>query len=465
MKLLKVFSLVCLFFFLIGCEEGATRFVPADETDDGSSEVIDDSDVTDPTNPTDDPTNPTDDPTNPTDDPTNPTDDPTNPPDDPTNPTDDSTNPTDDTDDPTDNTDTVPNPDDDNNVPLTDEEKCVAAGGEWDAFADNYAKICYKIENCTLPEGENADYIVWRDAQSYTLYYDFENDTWTGETYTSEYSDTGDPKICQYICASNAERDEEAGLCKPYCSAVFNGSSSKIEVENNDLLALNHFWTIEAWIKQDFNNLTTDDEVPIVRKGDGYYLSGFYKTTQGYNPMQQKTYYNMEGSFEYTYSSYGRERTDDFTVTSQYEEAAEDLPIETGGWNHVALSYYIKSGTAHLRLYINGKLAKETTKQTNDYAPNTVSEALTIGYYLEKGMQIMPGDSSTIGDEEYFFKGKIDQLKIKEHYYEEEFTPSQLSVDDNTIAFWDFSNNANDSSANGLNGTGTNVIYSTDCAF
>ena len=78
---------------MIACDDGAKRFVPVDETDDGTSDVTDDSDAADPTNPTDDPTDPTDDPTNPTDDPTNPTDDPT---DDPTNPTDDPTDPTDD---------------------------------------------------------------------------------------------------------------------------------------------------------------------------------------------------------------------------------------------------------------------------------------------------------------------------------------------------------------------------------
>jgi hypothetical protein len=173
----------------------------------------------------------------------------------------------------------------------------------------------------------------------------------------------------------------------------------------------------------------------------------------------------MEGSFEYTYTSnFGQTKTGDFTVTAQYENTNTNSPINNG-WNHVALSYYINSGVAHLRLYINGKLAKETTKETNDYAPNTVSEALTIGYYLEKGIQIAPGGTSTIGDEEYFFKGKIDQLKICNNYYEDEFTPSQLSVDDYTVALWDFSNNAEDSSENGLDGSGTNVTYSTDCAF
>ena len=451
MKQLNYFFLVVFLFFFTACGDGVERVMPVanDDTADTSSDTGDtaNTDTGDTENPDTGDTANTD-----TSDTENPdTGDTGN-----TDTGDTANTDTGDTED-SDTGDTV-----DTELPLTDEEKCVDAGGTWEAFADDDMEKCYKIVNCALPEGENAGYIVWRDAQSYTLYYDFENETWVGETYGSEYNDSDEPAICQYICASNARREDDK--CKPVCSAEFNGSSSRIEVPNNDLLALGTSWTIEAWVKQDFNNLTTDDEVPIVRKGDGYYLSGFYKSTQGYNPLQQKTYYNMEGSFEYTYTSYGRERTDNFTVTAQYENTNTESPINDG-WNHVALSYYIKEGKAHLLIYINGHQAKDETKTTDDYAPNTVSEALTIGYYLEKGMQIMPGGDSTIGDEEYFFKGKIDQLKISTNTYESEFTPQQLSVDDNTIAFWDFNNSFEDTSVNGLASTPTNVTFSTDCAF
>ena len=61
-------------------------------------------------------------------------------------------------------------------------------------------------------------------------------------------------------------------------------------------------------------------------------------------------------------------------------------------------------------------------------------------------------------------KKYISKARSK-NYYDSEFTPSKLSVDDNTIAFYDFSNNAEDSSVNALHGSGTNVTYSTDCAF
>ena len=461
MKFFKILALICFFVLFVGCEDSIQRITPAaDKPDDGNSDVTDDSDATDtddPANPTDEPTNPTDEPTNPTDptdEPTNPTDDPTNPTDDPTDPTDDPTNPTDEPTNPTDDEDIIP---DEDNPELTDEEKCAAAGGTWDSFAEEDSERCYKIVECAAKPANTE----WRGDQSYTEYYDIDDGQWTnfGANYTTEYGDTGEAKICQYVCASNALREDDT--CKPICSAVFNGSSSKVVVSHNELLNLNHFWTIEAWVKQDLNNLSTKESY-IVKKGSkSYSLTGFYKSTEGMNPMSQKTYYNMEGGFYYPLTQMVE---NDMTVEAKYQNTAADSPI-VSGWNHIALSYYIKSGTAHLRLYINGRMTKEKTASTSDRAPKTVEDNLTIGYYGET--TDIGGGIISIGGDESYFKGQIDQLKIGKKYYEDEFSPSQLSVDDdgNTIAFYDFSNDANDSSGNGLNGSGTNVTYSTDCAF
>ena len=442
---MKFFNLFLVFFFLffIGCGD-VTRVVPESNTGD-------------PTNPTDDPTNPTDDPTNPTDDPTNPTDDPTNPTDDPTNPTDDnddptndedSTEPTNDNDDPTNDEDsTEPTNDNDGPEVPTDQEKCANAGGTWDYFAEEDFERCYKIVNCA-PKPANTE---WRGDQSYTEYYDVDDGTWTnfGANYKTEYNEDGEAKICQYICAADTVREDNT--CKPLCSAVFDGSSSRIEVSNSDLLNLGQSWTIEAWVKQDLNNLTTESKAAIARKGDGFYLTGFYKSTTS---RPQATYYNMYGGFYYTYTtSYGLERDDDFTAEIKYQDNDAGSPIEEG-WNHVALSYYVKDGTSHLRLYINGKLANEKT-DGNERTPKEVGKALTIGYYYEE---------SIISGKSYYFNGKIDQLKISENCYENEFTPSKLSADGDTIAFWDFNNNY-DETKNGLESTPTNVTFSTDCAF
>ena len=200
MKCFKVLALICLFVLFIGCEESIQRLTPAaDKPDDDGSDVTDDSDVTDtddPTNPTDEPTNPTDDPTNPTDEPTNPTDDPTNPTDDPTNPTDptddptdDPTNPTDEPTNPTDDEDIIP---DEDNHQLTDEEKCAAAGGNWNSVAEEDFERCYKIVDCAAKPANTE----WRGDQSYTEYYDIDDGTWTnfGANYKTEYNEEGEAK-------------------------------------------------------------------------------------------------------------------------------------------------------------------------------------------------------------------------------------------------------------------------------
>ena len=209
MKIFKISALfVCMFIFLIGCENSTSMRLAIDENDEDSSEITDDSDAVDPT---DDPTNPTDDPTNPTDEPTNPTDEPTDP--------------------------TVPT----------------------------------------------------------------------------------------------------------YCSAVFNGSSSKIEVAHNDALNLDsETWTIEAWFKQ--TGELSSEPAPIVAKkgsdnyggfggmGDdeesyNYFLSGYYSKTTG-NWQQQQTTTAMKGSAKYSTSE---------MMGSQASDAEATNLSNSGDWTHVAL--------------------------------------------------------------------------------------------------------------------------------
>ncbi|MBR6244916.1 DUF1566 domain-containing protein [bacterium] len=91
--------------------------------------------------------------------------------------------------DPTDTGDTTP----------TEEEICVEAGGTYDYFAEDELTKCYKIVECS-PKPANTE---WRGEQSYTEYYDLDEGYWThfGLNYSTEYGDTGEAKVCQYICA------------------------------------------------------------------------------------------------------------------------------------------------------------------------------------------------------------------------------------------------------------------------
>ena len=351
MKLLKISALVCLFFFMIACEDGAQRFIPVEDTDDGTSDITDDSDAADPTNPTDDPANPTDDPANPTDDPVNPTDDPTNPTDDPTNPTDPTTEPTDDPTNPTDPTTEPTNP--------------------------------------TDP--------------------------------TTEPTEPVDPAAC---------------------SAVFNGSTSKIEVAHHDVLNLtSDTWTIEAWIKQVVEDVT--DEVPIVAKKGAtnkvdytYFLSHYYKTS-GWMASTA-----MKGSVYYS-------------IMINPEVSAEATNLNNSGeWTHIALVQTMENQIVVKKpvvtLYINGKKSgsEECDVSTNNLSIATSTEPLLIGSTGTKG-----------------FNGLIDSIRISSTAkYTGNFTPAKLSPDDNTIAFWDF-NGTTEDFIGGLVVTPTDISYSTDCAF
>ncbi len=111
----------------------------------------------------------------------------------------DTTEPTDtgDTTDPTDTGDTEPT--DTGDTTPTEEEICAEAGGTYDYFAEDELTKCYKIVECD-PKPANTE---WRGEQSYTEYYDLDEGYWThfGLNYSTEYGDTGEAKVCQYICA------------------------------------------------------------------------------------------------------------------------------------------------------------------------------------------------------------------------------------------------------------------------
>jgi len=115
----------------------------------------------------------------------------------------------------------------------------------------------------------------------------------------------------------------------------------------------------------------------------------------------------------------------------------------------------IQSTTYKITLYVNGKQVNSKT-----YEPRTSMNLLEVNEPLIIGANLYT--SWTVSKK--YFKGLIDSIRISgSEKYTAEFTPGVLSADDDTIAFWDFSGNANDSSGNGLDGSATNVTYSTDC--
>ncbi len=124
-----------------------------------------------------------------------------------------------DTDDSDDDADSQPDDDTDSDTEIkpTEAEKCVEAGGTYDYFAEDDLTKCYKTVDCT-PKPENTE---WRGEQSYNEYYDFDSGTWThfGQNYNTEYGDTGEQKVCQFICADGFEWNGLACQTLPECSA------------------------------------------------------------------------------------------------------------------------------------------------------------------------------------------------------------------------------------------------------
>lgn len=260
-----------------------------------------------------------------------------------------------------------------------------------------------------------------------------------------------------------------------YCSAVFNGSSSKVEVAHNDALNLNsESWTIEAWIKQ--TGELTSEAAPIVAKkgsdndyGDfggmgndeqsyNYFLSGYYqKNSWG------GTSTAMKGSANYSTSE---------MMGSQASDAEASNLSNSGDWTHIALVQTMTTTNMNkkkptITLYINGqKAASKEGGSNSNYGQNnqtpsitTSTEPLIIGSTGESEESGFGG----FGSEAAYFNGFIDSIKISNAAkYTGDFTPEKLSADNDTIAFWDFNGNTDDSKS-GFNGTPTDITYSTDC--
>ena len=442
MKSLAYFFLIFVLFFFAACSDGAERIVPEADDQDAVDTGTDTGDTDTDTGDTDtgDTENPdTGDTENPdTGDTENPdTGDTENP--DTGDTADTDTGDTSDTDTgdtaDTDTGDTSDTDTGDTGIdPNSPQGKCNNVGGTWDSSA----KKCYVTVTCD----SKPDNSEWNGDSSYKIYYDVNTEKWEPVTYATEYGD-GEPQPCQYVCIANY--GPEGKLCKPYCSAVFNGSTSQIAVNNDEKLSLGSSWTIEAWVKQEE---ISSDKIMILKKGSSYNLSAIYKTSEGMNPMNPTTYYNLSGGFSYKYSNR------DYSLTATGKDTDLANLNFSDGWDHIALSHY-QDGVSYLRLYVNGELIDEQHTSRVSVTPTSVADALTIGYY---------SDGNGWNPKHYYFKGKIDQLRISTNIYKNDFEPQQLSADDNTIAFWDFSNNSEESK-NGLKSTPTAITYSTDCAF
>lgn len=355
MKFFNVFAFVCLFLFVIGCDNNVKKLVPEDGNDEDSSEIVDDSDASDTT--------------------PEPAD--------------------------TDAPDTTP----DTDVPDTD-----------------------------VPDTDSPD-----------------TDTPDTESPDEDTSDTEAPEDTCF-------------------AAEFNGTDSKIEIPANEALNLaSETWTIEAWIKQADEDLN-ENNVPIVRKGTDtnspvYLLTGYKKQSYSWGEDNYEVY-SLMGYISYSYTSEmgggGWNPGGDGNTQSATNNPNASNVTYSDDWTHVALVQQKEEDSSNpwqqgenykLLLFLNGKQVASSDYKANNMnvtpTVNTNDEPLAIGANINAN---------------FFFKGLMDSVKISNTAkYSEDFTPAVLIADENTVAFWDFTNNADDSSANALNGVASGVTYVNDC--
>ncbi len=341
--------------------------------------------------------------------------------------------------------------------PVTDLEKCIRIGGKM-----NDEGKCLKSIKCDM----RPDYSSWNGEYSYIR--EYSDGTWLGEKIETIYST--EAGVCHFVCmdgytwddndcveaatdpcASNPCADianssctalgetfecicnegfgKVDGECKPYCAAVFDGTSSYLKLNKTQSAGLYfNAWTIEAWINQtEINNIH-----PLVtmqyRENMAYMLTAFSK--------KNSTSVLVGGGL----------------LTSDGKPSVSvTMGTPTAEWHHIAL---VNTGSK-LQLFIDGNL-KESTNYTGNY--QAVTNAL-----LFVGKATNYTGSGSIGTDTYF-KGAIDQIRFSNiARYAANFTPAPLTSDINTVALWDFNGNANNSKSDTLHLTPTNIEYTTDC--
>ena len=444
MKLFNYFFLLVVFCFFAACSDGAKRIVPEENNgesindgESGNDEDASDS-STDPSDTEDDNADSGDDAdtadTSDSGDHGDSSDD---------GDSSDSGSDTDNGDTDSDDSDTADSSNDDDSdtgsEQLTQKQRCEDENGTWVADAPD-SKKCQKTVTCEeLPENAVAN-----GDTSYVRYYDFSTNQWS-QDYPQQYGE-GDPKPCQYMCAEKTKYEDNK--CKLYCSAVFNGVDSAIEIAAENAPNLDsETWTVEAWIKQAGDKAPSDviPTILIKRKGDGntipYFLGGYYN--------------NNSVDYIRIYADYSYKQG--YTAgTSKIDEAIK-VPYSSN-WTHVAMVQNKETSdwgteTYKMLVFVNGEEVLNTTykdSRQRNVTPTIVTndEPLIIGVNFKKN---------------YYFTGLIDSIKISNTAkYTAAFKPAKLYAEGDTVAFWNFSGDATDDRS-GKSGTETNIEYSTDC--
>jgi len=220
-------------------------------------------------------------------------------------------------------------------------------------------------------------------------------------------------------------------------AAVFNGSSSKIVVEDSTANAFgfaNMTGSISTWV----NPAVLGTAMGIAAKRD--------QGSPGNRQWILRKYSDNKIQF-YVYQS-------DANVQSL--TSTSTIPLNT--WTHVVVTIT----TSEIKIYLNGVLDKTAT--TAYTSIQNAGADLTIGTHGATSSSLYwNGDI----DQVRIYSTALDSDQVEELYNEKQDYITKDAADPfgdtNSVALYEMENNANDTSGNGNNGTTSNVTFtSTD---
>ena len=209
-------------------------------------------------------------------------------------------------------------------------------------------------------------------------------------------------------------------------SAVFNGSSSEIDIPHNTEFDATGGLSISLWINKAVLDSSNDRIMDKANGGSGSYgWEMMYNSTNGY-------------------------RLDVYDTSNSVSSARSGSSgiSATGIWDHVVGTI---SSSGVVKLYVNGVLKDTTSALSGTISTNTGS--VTIGRYYNAA-----GGCNAKFDQIRFFNAEIDQAAVDTLYAEYNISTTNL------IAHYKLDGDATDEQGS-YDGTASNVTYSDGVKF
>ena len=260
-------------------------------------------------------------------------------------------------------------------------------------------------------------------------------------TDTTQILDGGTTQSTALYRFEDNANDTASSTGKFNKGAVFNGSSSTIDLPTGDLGIGNSNFSISLWFNS--ANITQNDQ--------SLFWFQHYQSPIRTGAIVSSSASGMGGDYDLRFYC--------MIGGASYNANSNSDILSSNTWYHAV---FVKSSTSGMAIYINGSstpVATNTSATGNVNTNMTSGGANTIGYYKTSASN-------------HYFNGKIDQFRtfnkalstseIATLYNETTTTANTLQVlgDSSCIAAYTFEGNVNDlDTTTPQNGTASNVIY------